>query len=239
MGRCMAALLKGSCDLTIMSRDACRAAAVARRMGVNGGTSAALPGMDVVVLTVPTDAMLPSSMEAARLMKPGSLLVDVSSVKCGVVEDICRLLPDRIFFISIHPLFSSPGVKVKNTVVVPVRPGPWLSPLNALLTCAGMRVKEASAEEHDRVMAVVQVIHHFALLSIKNAMAREGYGRKEDLEPFLTHSVMKTMHTIGQIERNIETIEMIQKENKYARAARRLFIEEAAKLDEHLTKCNA
>jgi len=88
--------------------------------------------MDVVVLTVPTDAMLASSRDAARLMKPGSLLVDVSSVKCGVVEDICMALPDHVSFISIHPLFSSPGVKVKNTVVVPVRPGPWLPALNGL-----------------------------------------------------------------------------------------------------------
>ncbi len=235
----MATLLRGVCDLTITSRTAGKATAAAGRIGVRGGTSVDLSGMDVVILTMPTDAMLPSSRQVSRLMKPGSLLIDVSSVKCGIIEEIGRALPDNVFFISIHPLFSSPGVKVKNTVVVPVRPGPWMPALTDLLTRAGMRVKEASAEDHDRVMATVQVIHHFALLSIKNTIAREGYLRKEDLEPFLTHNMMKTLRTIGLIDRNIETIEMIQRENKYSTDARNAFIEEATKLDAHYSKRKA
>lgn len=239
MGRCIAALLRGSCDLTIMGRDAVKANAVAGRMGIRGGAPADLPRMDVVVLTVPTGALLSSAREASSLMKTGSLLVDVSSVKCGVVGEICSALPDGVFFISIHPLFASPRVRVKNTVVVPVRPGPWMPALTGLLARAGMRVKEASAEEHDRVMATVQVIPHFALLSIKKAIARDGCAGGDDLEPFLTHNIIKIMRTIGLIDRNVATIEMIQRENKYATAARKTFIEEAAKLDAHYSRRKA
>ncbi|HPC27640.1 MAG TPA: prephenate dehydrogenase/arogenate dehydrogenase family protein [Candidatus Methanomethylicus sp.] len=237
----MAALLRGSCDLTIMGRDAGKAKAVAGRMGIMGGAPADLPRMDVVVLTVPTGALLSSARETSSLMKAGSLLVDISSVKCGVVEEICSALPDGVFFISIHPLFASPHVRVKNAIVVPVRPGPWMPALTGLLTRAGMRVREASAEEHDRVMATVQVIPHFALLSIKEAIARArgDFAGDDDLEPFLTHNIIKIMRTIGLIDRNIATIEMIQRENKYATAARKAFIEEAAKLDAHYSRRNA
>jgi len=235
----MAALLRRSCDLMIMGRDAGKANAVAGRMGIRGGASADLSGMDVVVLTVPTGALLSSAREASRLMKTGSLLVDVSSVKCGVVEEICSALPDGVFFISIHPLFASPRVRVMTTVVVPVRPGPWMPALTGLLASAGMSVKEASAEEHDRTMATVQVIPHFALLSIKKAIAREGYAGDDALEPFLTHNIIKIMRTIGLIDRNIATIEMIQRENKYATAARKALIEEAAKLDAHYSRRTA
>jgi prephenate dehydrogenase len=236
MGRCMATLLRSACDLTITSRDSSRANEIADRLGIKGCGAMGLSEMDIVILTIPTEVLLPISRQTSQQMRPGSLLVDVSSVKCGVVDKIGRILPDQIFYISIHPLFSSPRVKIRNTMVIPVRSGPWLPIITDLLTRSGMRVTEVSAEEHDRAMATVQVIHHFALLSMENAMVRQGYAKNEGLEPFLTHNMMKTMNTLKLLNKNMKTIEMIQKINKFSPGARERFIEEAIKLDKRYSK---
>ncbi len=231
MGRCMASLLRGSCDLTIASRDASKAHKMAGGLKIRDIASTDISSMDIVILAIPTDALLPFAGQISSQMRPGSLMVDVSSVKCGVVERICKALPETISYISIHPLFSSAGVKVKNTVVVPVRPGQWSNRLNSLLVDAGMNVNQASAEEHDRIMATVQVIHHFALLAIKNSMERRGHANRKAMAPFLTQNMLRTLHTLRMVDSNIVTVEMIQKTNKFSSAARKDFIEEAVKLD--------
>lgn len=232
MGQCMASLLKGLCDLTVVSRDASRVRRMPGGLKAMGMASTDLYTMDIVIMAVPTAALLASAKQISCRMRPGSLIVDISSVKCGVVERLCKALPDSVDYISIHPLFASAGVKVKNTIVVPVRPGKWSSSLALLLSSAGMSLKEASAEEHDRAMATVQAVHHFALMALKNVMARRGL-TGQALDPFLTHNMLRTMHTIRMVDSNSATIEMIQKTNKHSSQARKEFIEEAIKLDKH------
>jgi prephenate dehydrogenase len=236
MGRCLVALLHDHCDLTVCSRELRRARKVAGRVGASAAGAEGCSDQDIVFLAVPNANLLKMAEKISRTMPAGSLLVDISSVKCGVIEKVEGVIPPKVHYISIHPLFSSPGANEKNTIIVPVFPGNWATPFRELLLSSGMKLTEVGAEEHDRIMAAVQVLHHFSLLSMKAAFVEMGFPRESDLRPFTTRSLKRTLGVLRLLERNIETIEMIQRENKFARQARERFIEEAKKLDEHYNK---
>lgn len=231
MGRCLSALLCGHCDLTVCSREPEKARHLARKLGAKGAGYEGCEGKDIVFLAVRTQDLAETARKVAVHMAIDSLLVDLSSVKCGVVEEVQGALPNCIYYISIHPLFSSQRIKVKNTIVVPIRAGSWMGHLRRLLEMAGMSIKETSAEEHDRAMAIVQATHHFALLSLGATLRQADFNGFEGLKPFMTHSMTKTLGAMRLVERNLDTIEMIQEKNKYSEYARRRFIEEAKRLD--------
>jgi len=236
MGRCLATLLHDRCDLKVCSRDRHRAEGIARRVGAKAASVEECSDRQVVFLAVPNTALVEVAGRVSRIMPAGSLLVDISSVKCGVVEAVEGVVPAGKSYISIHPLFASPRAAEKNTIIVPVRPGAWLHPLKGLLERSGMRLKEAGAEEHDRAMAAVQVAHHFALLSLRSTLARMGFAGGKDLEPFMTRSLGRTIGVMVSLEKINETIEMIQRENRFSCMAREIFLEEAKKLDRHYSE---
>lgn len=239
MGRCLAFLLGKHCDLTVCSRDLRKAEALATKAGAKATGYGGCEKKNIVFLAVPTRDLPEAASKVSRLMPASSLLVDVSSVKCGIVEVIERGLPERLYYISMHPLFSSHRVRRKNAMLIPVREGPWMGQLRQLLVAAGMEVKEVGAKEHDMIMATIQVAHHFALLTLREVLRGAGFGDLEELGPFMTHSMAKTMGALRLIESNMETIEMIQETNKFANNARRRFIEEAKRLDERYRSSSA
>lgn len=231
MGRSLTRLLKNHCDITLCSRRPDRALSVAKRLGVSAsGVKDCVAKSDVVIAAIPTDDLRQFAEQVSETMRPGSLFVDISSVKCGVVEALSGILPAHTEYVSIHPLFASAAVGRKNVIVIPVRGNSWGLHLKQLLASSGMRVTESTAEEHDKVMATVQVLNHFAYLSLRSAMARLDCGK--DIEPFKTHAFRKSLAVLKLIEGNLQTVELIQRGNKYAPSVRELFIKEAKRLDQ-------
>jgi len=226
-------LLRGRCDLTVCGRDADKAQAVARRLGLKASDiGGCVKGSDVVVAAIPSESLPAFVRDISAMLRPGSLFVDVSSVKCGIVEQVSGALPRSVEYVSIHPLFASARVRPKNIVLVGVRTS-RLGPLfKLLLSSSGARVTEASAEDHDRAMAAVQVLHHFAYLSMRDALADMVCNVAEgDISAFETHTLRKTLGVMRLIESNLQTVSYIQRKNKYASSARRLLIEAAERLD--------
>lgn len=232
MGRCLTRLLRNHCDITLCSRRPDRAISLAKRLDVNAsGIESCASKSDIVIVTIPTEDLQPFAEQISKRMQPGSLFVDISSVKCGVVEVLSKTLPTNVEYASIHPLFASAAVGKKNVILIPVRGSRWIPHLKRLLTSSGMRVTESTAEEHDKVMAAVQVLHHFAYLSLRSAMARLDWG--QDMESFRTHAFRKSLAVLRLIEGNLKTIELIQRRNKYAPYVRELFIKEAKRLNQY------
>lgn len=231
MGKCLTKLLKDYCDLTICGRQPDHASAIAKRLDVRSSTiEDCLSKSDIIIATIPSETLLPFVERFSGGIRTGSLFVDISSVKCGFIEALAKILPPTIGYVSIHPLFSSPGVGRKNVIVIPVRGNKWTTQLKELLALGGMRVTETSAEEHDRVMAKVQVLNHFMYLIMRDSMAQ--LGADKELESFETHAFRRSLNILKLIEGNLETVELIQKRNKYAPLVRNLFMDEAKKLDQ-------
>ena len=181
MGRWCARMLRhAGFEVSISSRRDVRRLADSMGVGVAGPEDAGR--FDVVVLSVPIDAVEGLSARIGPLMREGSLLMDLSSLKKGPVEAMLRHAPSGVEVIGAHPLFG-PGpdaLEGRTVVLVPTgRSGRWLPVIRDVLESAGAAVEMATPEEHDRKMAIVQGLTHFLYIGWGRAIERLGVDLKE------------------------------------------------------------
>jgi len=214
MGRLLAKGLK-SCGLSIAigDLDEGRAREVARRLGVGllGGDS--LKGFGIVIIAVPFEAVIEEALKALDRMDEGSLLIEISSIKAGVVEAIRKSLPDRIEYISIHPLFGPAirSLRGKKIVVIPVRAERWLGGFLRIIRGMGCEAILSTAGEHDEAMARIQALHHFSYLCLVDCLSRVGFDPR-----FSTESFRRTLGLLRRIDNNLGAIFSIQRHNPFA-----------------------
>ncbi|MBS7627051.1 prephenate dehydrogenase/arogenate dehydrogenase family protein [Candidatus Bathyarchaeota archaeon] len=232
MGKLLAKSMRGRVGtLRVISRSPERAEKAARELDVEWAPIEDAHNADVVIVSVPMDETVNACKNLAGRMSLGSLLVDLTSVKTGIVDAISASTPPNIEYLSVHPLFGPnvENIAGKRIIAIKARPGPKTEDFIHLLESCGCIVKISTVKEHDEAMASIQVLHHFALLSLSKAMIRLVAGR--NLSEYLTESFERTLTNIESIERNLETIYKIQRMNPYGERARKIFIEEAAGLN--------
>ena len=162
-------------DLTLAGHDVPEVLEKASRRGMIDIASASVPevvrGADLVVLSVPLDAMHSVLEEAAPHLEPGALVTDAGSVKMPVLREASRVLPTANTFVGGHPMAGSEkgGISsadaflFENAAYVLCPPlgqeeEPWLeryAPLVELIEATGARVFPLAAELHDRVAACI------------------------------------------------------------------------------------
>jgi prephenate dehydrogenase len=200
MGRWCASFLKRSgFEVAIASRG--DASEVAASLDVRQASVDDATDFDVVVLSVPIDAIDASAARVGPLMKPGSLLTDLSSLKKGPMAAMLRHAPPEVEVLGTHPLFGpdTESVEGRNVVLVPSdRSSRWLPVVWELFEHAGARVTTASAEEHDAKMAVVQGLTHFIYVAWGQTLERLGI-RPDDLNAFQTPVFSVTKEMAGRV----------------------------------------
>jgi chorismate mutase / prephenate dehydrogenase len=129
---------------------------------------------DVVLISVPIQITLDVIAELGPHVRQDALLMDVTSVKQAPIA--AMLQHSRASVVGTHPMFG-PGVHTlqgQRVVVCPGRGDAWCSWLEQMLDARGLVVTRASAEEHDRAMALVQVLTHFQTQVLGWTLARCG-----------------------------------------------------------------
>ncbi|HUL61564.1 MAG TPA: prephenate dehydrogenase/arogenate dehydrogenase family protein, partial [Methanocella sp.] len=174
MGRWCAGFLKrAGFEVAISSRGDVSAAAAS--LGVGQAPAGDAGQFDVVVLAVPIDAVEEAAALVAPRMRPGSLLMDLSSLKKGPMAAMLAHAPPGVGVIGVHPLFGpeAESLEGRSVVLVPSgRTAGWLPVLRAAFEDAGAGVVVATAEEHDAKMAVVQGLTHFMYVAWGLALER-------------------------------------------------------------------
>jgi prephenate dehydrogenase len=122
----------------------------------------AVRGCDVTVLAVPMDSTLKVAREVAPKLKPGSALVEISSVKGETLPALRKVVGDGVELLSIHPLFgpaleSRKGMKI---AVIVGKKGDGRETALAQRLFPEARIIPMSRKEHDRTMAVVLSLTH-------------------------------------------------------------------------------
>ena len=129
---------------------------------------------DVVVISVPIQITTRVIEELAPRVRPDALLMDITSIK---QEPLAAMLKHgRCSVVGTHPMFG-PGVHTlqgQRFVVCRGRGDAWGAWLEQMLEARGLVVTRASAEEHDRAMALVQVLTHFQTQVLGLALSRCG-----------------------------------------------------------------
>ncbi|PKN71625.1 MAG: prephenate dehydrogenase/arogenate dehydrogenase family protein [Deltaproteobacteria bacterium HGW-Deltaproteobacteria-12] len=129
---------------------------------------------NVIVVAVPIAATAEVIRQVGPLMSADSLLMDLTSLKKEPVE--LMLSCSRAEIIGCHPLFGPQlsDVRGQNVVLCPARGDKWLSWLKVILERKGLIVIEKAPEEHDEMMAIVQVLNHLNTISFGLALAAAG-----------------------------------------------------------------
>jgi prephenate dehydrogenase len=129
---------------------------------------------NVIVISVPISATAAMIEKVGPLVPEGSLLMDLTSLKKEPVE--LMMSNSRADVIGCHPLFG-PGVDDptgENVILCPARGEKWLNWLKNVLEKNGLVVTEETPEEHDKIMAIVQVLNHLNTISLGLTLTETG-----------------------------------------------------------------
>lgn len=116
---------------------------------------------DVVVISVPIRETRSVIEEVGPHVRPDALLMDVTSIKADPVD--AMLASTKASVHGTHPMFG-PGVNTyqgQRLVICPGRGDEWLDWIRTMFRARGLLITEATPVEHDAIMAIVQVLHHF------------------------------------------------------------------------------
>lgn len=136
---------------------------------------------DVVVISVPIRETRAVIEQVGPRVRRDALLMDVTSIKTDPMQ--AMLASTEASVLGSHPMFG-PGVNTyqgQRVVICPGRGDDWLDWARQMFTARGLVITEASPEEHDSMMAIVQVLHHFKTQVLGLALSRAGTPLEETL----------------------------------------------------------
>lgn len=186
-----------------------------------------LPRSDLLVLSVPAQAMGDVLGKLLPYVPEGCIIADVCSVKVRPLEEMVRLYPGPV--VGTHPLFGPvpPEDVVPKVAVCPGRPGDEAAAqaVEAWFTLMGFGPFRATPQEHDRAMAYVQG------LNFVTTVAYLATGSFEDLDRYLTPSFKRRLAAAKKLitedaglfrliyEANPHSLEMVRAFRNYLNVA--------------------
>ena len=136
-------------------------------------------GADCVIFGLYPTVLLDWVREYGVLLRPGTLLTDVSGVKRGVVEPIQEMLPEGVEFIASHPMAGRETSGIAHSAEVDFAPANFIITPTARNTQAGIdwcralaetlgfkRISELTPAEHDHMIGYVSQLCHAIAVSL-------------------------------------------------------------------------
>lgn len=171
------------------SRKAATLRAARRKGAINSGTQhlrAAVANADLVILATPVDLIVPLGLQAARWMKPGSILTDVGSTKGKIGAALDKALPRMVSFIGGHPIAGSEqrGIGAAASDLFDgslciLTPSKKTRPV-ALRKVAGLWKLVADelllmdAKKHDELLGATSHLSHLVAFALAGAVSPKG-----------------------------------------------------------------
>lgn len=143
--------------------------------GLSSAAKVALAQADLVILALPEHVALAALPDIAMTMRENALLVDTLSVKTPFVKAIRDSRhPKEV--ISINPMFApSLGFHGQSTAVITIEGGPLAERFLEFIEAWGCRLAFLTAEEHDKLAAMLQTVTHAAILAFGMSLHKLGY----------------------------------------------------------------
>lgn len=186
---------------------------------------------DVVMVAVPMTLAEQMTTELAPMLRSDALLCDINSLK----RKACAALAgSRGEALGMHPMFG-PTVRSllrQKIVLCRVRPGPMSEWLEAELGLMGADLVHADPAAHDEMMAVVQVLTHFGIMSMGAALAESGVALERTLS-FMSPIYRLELAMVGRLfSQEPELYAEILMSNPAGDRVRTLFVDHAQRLAE-------
>ena len=227
-GQLMAHYLKGHFDVYVSNRS--DKSEIAKYLGVHYVPIGECATKDIVVPCVPISHLKDVLLYIAPLLKEGSLVFDVCSVKLLPSRWMEEILPNNCSILCTHPLFgpdtTKKGLDGKMIALCPVR-GVNIAKVQAYMTELGLVPIVSTPEEHDKQMAKSLALIHF----LGNALD------KIDIDEVRlatkTHEKLKELVKITKNDSKELFMDM-HKYNPFVSSVRKELINNLLELDEFL-----
>ena len=210
---------------------------VAERLGVRYAHDMAkeVEESDIVLISVLIEKTVEVIRMVAPHMHPGSLIMDVTSIKSGPVNAMKTYAPKGVEVLGTHPMFgpTMPSLLGQTIILTPVegKTGKWLPIMQSLFESDGAHIAVLGAEEHDEMMAVVQALTHFAYIGIGATLKALDFDVQRSRQ-FMSPVYEIMIDFVGRIlDQNPELYASIQK-NPKAAAVRQTYVAECMRLSE-------
>jgi len=197
--------------------------------------AAAVREAEIVMLAVPMDDVADVAEEIGRHVRKDALLCDINSLKRDVCAVMGRSCDGEV--LGLHPMFGPTvhSLRRQKVVACPVRPGPLGEWLRGELGQMGMELIESDPDEHDWMMAVVQVLVHFSTLVMGEALRSSGVSVADSLR-FTSPIYRLELAFVGRLfAQNPDLYAEIEMTNPHGERVRSQFLDAARVMDEAIT----
>ncbi|AFO86643.1 prephenate dehydrogenase-like protein [Phaeobacter inhibens] len=201
-----------------------------RHPSLRFGSLAETAACPLVILAVPVGAMEPLCHTLAPLVRPGTWVLDVGSVKMAPADVMQRVLPPEVNLLGTHPLFgpesTRQGLAGQKIALCPLRGGRPLRLAAVLRHIFRLEVIWTTPEAHDRELATVQGLTHLIAQALNQVAPETLRMTTASFELMQQASRMVTGDAPG-------VLEAILRDNPFAADIRDSFLERAADLGRH------
>jgi chorismate mutase/prephenate dehydrogenase len=185
---------------------------------------------DLVIVAVPISVTVDVIREVAPHVRAGACLCDITSVKRGPLEAMLSSAPETVDVVGTHPMFGPSGDDMdrQRVVVCRGRGSAGETRVRRLFESFGAEIIEATAEEHDAQMSLIQVLVHEKTMVLGSVMERLKADLPRSLQ-FASPIYRIELATIGRMfSQRAELYADILTSNPDGAAVSHLFEQEAA-----------
>ncbi len=188
----------------------------------------------IVVVSVPIAATIEVIRDIGALVPADGLLMDLTSLKKAPVDAMLKY--SRAQVVGLHPLFGPAAENQDLSIgVCPGRGREGLEWITDIFRKSGIRPVFFDPEAHDRVMGLIQGVHHFATLALALCIKESGYGR-EYLVDCATRTFTQNLDRIKtMLEQPSGLFGSLLMDNPFTEETMKIYLESCERL-ERITK---
>ena len=190
---------------------------------------------DITIVSVPIGKTVDVINEIRNYIKKDSLLCDIASIKDKPTKAMRK---SKSGSLGMHPLFGPTAQELKGQKIVfcKIHNNRWVKFLKHIFTVNGAEIVNISPEEHDKQMAIVQALVHFANISLAETIYSQKFTIKNI---FLTPVFRLQSLIIGRIlSQSPRLYAEIEIENPYFKKILDDFKKQSADLSKNIKKKN-
>lgn len=184
---------------------------------------------DITIISVPMDQTLKIIREILPYVRKESALMDFTSVK---EEPVKAMLKGKCEVLGLHPMFGeSNPIPGQSIIVTPTKKsGPFSTWMTNFLEQKGAKIYKMSPKNHDKLMAAVQGLIHFADIAFADALRRQNIPIKELFKYTSKACELKIMLAARLIAQSPNLYGNIQIQNPYNLKGLKIFQESIEQL---------
>lgn len=193
---------------------------------------------DVVMVAVPMATAAAVAREHAPFVRPDALLCDINSLKAEICREMAAACPGEV--LGLHPMFGPTvhSLRRQKVVVCSIREGPIGTWLRRELAQIGLELIESDPEAHDRMMAVIQALTHFATIVMGEALRRSGVSLEESLR-FTSPIYRLELALVGRLfAQDADLYAEIEMSNPHGSGIRQHFLDAVQAADDVIASCD-